>query len=95
MTEQNHSREPWHAEGHCVYDADGKIVFTGSATATTKQQFANAKLAAAAPPVVNLLIRAIEASGFEISGATDMRVAEHGEPAWVCEARATLAKAGA
>lgn len=35
---------------------------------------------------------AIEDSGHSISGPTDTRAAENGEPAWVCSARATLAE---
>lgn len=41
-----------------------------------------------------VLIQAIEESGFSVSGPTDSRVAEHGEPAWVCNARAVLADSG-
>lgn len=39
-----------------------------------------------------VLVQAIEESGFLVSGPTDVRVAEHGEPAWVCNARAVLAE---
>ncbi len=39
-----------------------------------------------------VLIQAIEAEGFSVSGPTDVRAAEHGEPAWVCNARAALAE---
>jgi hypothetical protein len=39
----------------------------------------------------SVLIQAIEASGFSVSGPTDSRAAEHGEPAWVCNARGALA----
>lgn len=49
----------------------------------------------AAPKLVSALIQAIEEEGFEIYGPTDPRAAEHGEPAWVCNARAALAAAGA
>lgn len=41
----------------------------------------------------DVLVQAIEASGFSVSGPTDIRAAEHGEPAWVCNARAALANA--
>ncbi len=41
------------------------------------------------------LIQAIEASGFSVSGPTDSRAAEHGEPTWVCNARAALAQSSA
>ncbi|MDK9702409.1 MAG: hypothetical protein OEL20_04665 [Sulfuritalea sp.] len=38
------------------------------------------------------LVHAIEASGYSVSGPTDLRAAENGEPAWVCNARAVLAE---
>ncbi len=44
---------------------------------------------------VPVLIQAIESSGFSLSGPTDVRAAEHGEPAWVCNARAVIAEATA
>lgn len=40
------------------------------------------------------LIESIENAGFLVSGPTDARVAEHGEPAWVCNARQELADLG-
>lgn len=40
------------------------------------------------------LIESIENAGFSVSGPTDARVAEHGEPAWVCNARQELAELG-
>lgn len=48
--------------------------------------------AGAAADLHRVLVSAIEESGFLVSGPTDVRVAEHGEPAWVCEARAALAR---
>lgn len=48
-----------------------------------------------APDLVAALVDAIEACGFTVSGPTDLRAAEHGEPAWVCRAREAIAKAGA
>lgn len=39
------------------------------------------------------LVQALEASGYSISGPTDTRAAENGEPAWVCNARAEVANA--
>lgn len=39
----------------------------------------------------NALIQGIEAAGFSVSGPTDVRAAEHGEPAWVCNGRAAIA----
>lgn len=40
----------------------------------------------------NTLAIAVEAAGFDLSGPTDQRAAEHGEPAWVCKARGLIAK---
>lgn len=37
------------------------------------------------------LVRRIEKAGFSVSGPTDIRAAEDGEPLWVCDARAVLA----
>lgn len=39
------------------------------------------------------LVQAIEASGCSVSGPTDSRAAEDGEPAWVCNARGAIANA--
>ena len=55
--------------------------------------FANARLIAAAPDLLTTLIEAIERSGFSVSGPTDSRAAENGEPAWVCRAREVIADA--
>lgn len=41
----------------------------------------------------DVLIEAVESSGFSISGPTDSRAAENGEPAWVCNARSAIAEA--
>lgn len=38
------------------------------------------------------LVQAIEGAGFAVAGPTDVRAAEHGEPAWVCHGRAVLAE---
>jgi hypothetical protein len=54
-----------------------------------------APLIAASPAMFAVLVQAVEASGFSVSGPTDSRAAEHGEPAWVCNARAALALARA
>lgn len=40
-----------------------------------------------------VLIQAIEASGFSVSGPSSLLAAEDGEPAWVCNARGVLAVA--
>lgn len=45
--------------------------------------------------VGSALIAAIEGAGFNVSGPTDSRAAEDGEPAWVCNARAALAELNA
>ena len=39
------------------------------------------------------LVQSIESAGFHVCGPTDSRVAEHGEPAWVCNARLAIARA--
>ena len=39
----------------------------------------------------NALVGAIASTDFMVSGPTDHRAAEHGEPKWVCEARAAIA----
>jgi hypothetical protein len=41
---------------------------------------------------VSVLVNAIEQAGFAVSGPTDSRAAEHGEPPWVCNARLLVAK---
>ena len=43
--------------------------------------------------LVAALSDAITSSGFPISGPTDPRAAENGEPAWVCRAREQIALA--
>lgn len=40
----------------------------------------------------NWMADAILRAGFTLSGPTDSRVAEHGEPPWVCEARLLIAR---
>lgn len=49
----------------------------------------------ACPELVRILSDGIETEGFSLSGPTDIRAAEHGESAWVCGARAAIAKATA
>jgi hypothetical protein len=44
---------------------------------------------------VTALVQAVQESGHSVSGPTDSRAAEKGEPAWVCEARAAIAEAHA
>ncbi len=43
----------------------------------------------------SVLVAAIESASFTVSGPTDPRVAENGEPGWVCKARLLIAEAGA
>ena len=43
--------------------------------------------------LVAVLARAVESAGFSLGGPTDWRAAEHGESAWVCNARAVIARA--
>jgi hypothetical protein len=43
--------------------------------------------------MVASLRAAIEGAGFLVSGPTDHRAAEHGEPVWVCNAREAIANA--
>src|SRR3990167_9542357 len=56
---------------------------------------ANANLITAAPDLLEALIQAVDESGHNLSGPTNWRAAEHGEPKWVCNARAAIAKATA
>jgi hypothetical protein len=57
------------------------------------QAMCNARLIAAAPDLLAVLCEAVQVCGFALSGPTDSRAAEDGEPAWVCAARAAIAKA--
>lgn len=43
--------------------------------------------------LLDVLVQAVEQAGFLVGGPTDHRAAEHGEPKWVCNARAVIAKA--
>lgn len=43
--------------------------------------------------LISALVQAIEGAGYLVSGPTDWRAAEHGEPRWVCNARAAIAEA--
>lgn len=49
-------------------------------------------LASVITELESVLVQAIEASGYSVSGPSDSRAAEHGEPVWVCNARAALAQ---
>jgi hypothetical protein len=90
-----HTAGPWNAAGT---PPKFRVMADGSPVAeafgeSAHEALANARLIAAAPELYSLLIEAVAASGFSLSGPTDWRVAEHGEPAWVCKARAAIAKA--
>lgn len=65
-----------------IVEADGTTVCSPSPMGEK-----NARIIAQAPAMLDLLAQAVEASGFSLSGPTDIRAAEHGEPVWVCEAR--------
>lgn len=47
-----------------------------------------------AEQLITVLVQAIGSSGFSVSGPTDVRAAEHGEPTWVCNARSAIAEYG-
>jgi hypothetical protein len=49
-----------------------------------------AKIEVSRYDLCELLMDAIEAAGFEVSGATDSRA--EGEPVWLCNARALISK---
>lgn len=63
------------------------------ATLDSHRRLADARLMAAAPDLLSVVIQAVEAAGFSLSGPTDSRAAEDGEPAWVCSAREVIARA--
>lgn len=46
------------------------------------------------PAHIENLASRIRIAGFNVSGPTDHRAAEHGEPVWVCNARAEIAALG-
>lgn len=52
----------------------------------------HAALVTALTQANNALVGAIAATEFMVSGPTDHRAAEHGEPKWVCEARAAISQ---
>lgn len=93
------------AEGHCPIISGGAgpsyriapgadILQAGGSVhlhSTAPSQVAPKK-PACAPELLNALVQAVEASGFRLSGPTDSRAAEDGEPAWVCNARAAIAE---
>lgn len=57
------------------------------------QHKAIAHLMAGAPKLLAALIQAITESGYKVSGPSDSRAAEDGEPIWVCVARGAIANA--
>jgi hypothetical protein len=54
---------------------------------------ADMRLIAAAPALLAALEQAVDESGWPLSGPTDWRAAEDGDPKWVCNARAAIAAA--
>jgi len=54
---------------------------------------ANARLIASSPYLLDALMQAVDESGWSVSGPTDHRAAENGEPPWVCNARDAIASA--
>lgn len=98
-----HTPGPWHVDPEYPTSVQGRDagpgtpmiceMFTSSQFVSPAEQRANARLIAAAPELLSVLIQAVESSGFSLSGPTDSRAAEHNEPAWVCNARAAIAKA--
>lgn len=98
-----HSRAPFHLENvnrsFQIYSADCRHVadlFPGGPSyngASPTETAANAALLTAAPDLLSALISAVEGSGYSLAGPSDPRAAEHGEPAWVCTARAAIARA--
>ena len=79
----------------CVSDARGSVIARCSnalITMDSRRSERHTRLMAASPRLLSTLIQAVESSGFSLSGPTDSRAAEHGEPAWVCEARAIIAE---
>lgn len=97
MTKITLSPWPWNCSGGdgwigddngekvaCYCDDDGFLL---------PNHEANKHVLAAAPELLDTLIMAVELSGFSLSGPTDWRAAEDGEPRWVCTARGIIAKA--
>lgn len=97
---RTHTPGPWRAliweeyvapTGNRIVTQDGFEIAALSYTGGSED--ADARLIAAAPDLKEVLIQAIEESGFSVSGPTDWRAAEDGEPHWVCKAREILARA--
>lgn len=106
MTKQ-HKRTPWHCRQLIGVAERGFAIFWTNENGSTKTthrvdlggEFSkeDAEFIVRAcnnhDNLVELLSLAIEHAGFRVSGPTDLRAAENGEPAWVCGARAALAEA--
>ena len=93
---------PWMSNKHHSFGNDSFVItganseltpFICRVSADTPEDEANARLIAAAPELIATLTDAVEDAGFSLSGPTDHRVAEDGEPKWVCRAREVIAKA--
>ena len=88
-----HTSGPWRVGQSAVYRTvmardDSLICFV----ALKENDRINAGLIAAAPDLYEALVQAVTESGFSVAGPTDSRAAENGEPKWVCQARAAIAK---
>jgi hypothetical protein len=94
---EKHTPGPWysrngsspHFQGQVASESTGDTI----AISYSDEDGANARLIAAAPELLAVLVQAVHSSGFSLSGPSDSRAAEDGEPAWVCNARAAIAKA--
>lgn len=76
-----------------IKDSAGYQIGAVDVAGRKPEDIANARLIAASPDLLSVLIQAVEAEGFSLSGPTNHNAAENGEPAWVCNARLAIAKA--
>lgn len=81
---------PWEVKGTSVCNSQAEICRVPN---QDSESIANLHLIAVAPEMIGLLSDAVEDAGFSLSGPTDHREAEDGEPKWVCRAREVIAKA--
>ena len=94
-TKATHTPGPWHynQEDGYIESEFGIIARACGWTDPDDETLPNARLIAAAPDLLAVLVQAVESCGWSLSGPTDSRAAENGEPAWVCNARAAIARA--
>ena len=80
---------------HTAPDSQTQAAWDANAarSAATALANTNRRLVAERAGLVEALRQSIEESGYALSGPTDWRAAEDGEPKWVCNARAALAQA--